>query len=284
MLLGEYGTPYRMLGSMLDVTELKKAEQEIKAMNEELEIKVARRTRELADLNRDLEQSNHDLQQFASVASHDLQEPLRKILIFSNLLRDRFGEALDGVGLTYIDKVLHAAQRTKSLVTDILNYSSLNSQSYRFERISLSEIVSELLDDFELVIREKQAEVFSDVLPEADVIPGQIRQVFQNILSNALKFSRESVKPVIRITCESDGERVRIHIRDNGIGFDEKFSAAIFNLFQRLNSKDRYEGTGIGLAITKKIIERHNGQVMAHSREGEGAEFVVVLPLRQGAL
>lgn len=284
VLLGEYGTPYRMLGSMLDVTELKKAEQEIKAMNEELEIKVARRTRELADLNRDLEQSNHDLQQFASVASHDLQEPLRKILIFSNLLRDRFGEALDGVGLTYIDKVLHAAQRTKSLVTDILNYSSLNSQSYRFERISLSEIVSELLDDFELVIREKQAEVFSDVLPEADVIPGQIRQVFQNILSNALKFSREGVKPVIRITCESDGERVRIHIRDNGIGFDEKFSAAIFNLFQRLNSKDRYEGTGIGLAITKKIIERHNGQVMAHSREGEGAEFVVVLPLRQGAL
>jgi two-component system CheB/CheR fusion protein len=293
VLHNEYGTPYRMLGSMLDLTDLKKAEQAIRDMNEALEQKVALRTKELGDLNHDLEQSNHDLQQFASVASHDLQEPLRKILIFSNVLKDKYGPSLAEGGIGYLDKILHSAHRTKSLVTDILNYSRLSSQGFRFEQTSLTEVLSDILDDFELAIRDKQAQVQLDPLPEADVIPGQIRQVFQNIISNALKFTTEGVPSVIRISgqrvaaksfdapVDAQGPYVLVRIRDNGIGFDEKFSTAIFNLFQRLNSKDRYEGTGIGLAIAKKIVERHDGLIMAHSREGEGAEFMILLPLRQ---
>lgn len=270
-----------LVATFTDITEKKLGEQ-----------KVALRTKELGDLNRDLEQSNHDLQQFASVASHDLQEPLRKILIFSNLLKERYGASLVDGGGTYLDKILHSALRTKALVTDILNYSRLSSQSFRFERTSLTEVISDILDDLELAIRDKQAEIHLDPLPEVDVIPGQIRQVFQNIVGNALKFTHEGVAPVIRISGERviakrfdapadvKGPYVRVCIRDNGIGFDEKFSTAIFNLFQRLNSKDSYEGTGIGLAITKKIVERHEGLIIAHSREGEGAEFVLLLPLR----
>ena len=293
VLHDEYGTAYRMLGSMLDLTELKTAEQEIKAMNEQLEQKVELRTNELKEINEALEASNHDLQQFASVASHDLQEPLRKILVFSHMIRDRYMNHVEEGGGEYLDKIIHSAGRMKSLVTDILNYSSLSSQSSRFEVMSLGEIVSDILDDFEIRIQDKKAVIETGPLPELEVIPSQMRQVFQNLLSNALKFSKEGEAPFIRIHSVRVGARsttapedprgafYRIHIKDNGIGFDEKYSRTIFNLFHRLNSKDRFEGTGIGLAVTKKIVERHRGTIFAQSSENEGAEFILVLPLTQ---
>jgi two-component system CheB/CheR fusion protein len=279
---------------LTDVTEKKGIEQKLK-----------RNYVEQVTLNQALRQSNHDLQQFASTAAHDLQEPLRKILLFAHLLRDKQETGPGDGGLVYIDKILRSALRTQTLISDVLAYASLPTQGVPFTRTSLKDLVGDILEDFELPIREKQARVFLFMgpLPEADIHPAQIRQVFQNILGNALKFTRPDVPPVIRISADLvarpafdapplenpgtfqflRGVYVRIRLRDNGIGFNEQFSSAIFDLFQRLHSKDKYEGTGIGLAIAKKIVEAHRGVITAHGWEGEGAEFTLILPLRQPA-
>ena len=293
ILHDEFGTPYRMLGSMFDVTDLKNAEHKLSTMNEQLEHKVIERTQELEHINYALEQSNSDLQQFASVASHDLQEPLRKIQMFSKAIKDAIEE--NGNGNTdntshYVDKIIHSSDRMRSLITDVLNYSRLSDNNSTFEMCDLNEIVKGTLEDFELTIKEKNATIQVGELPVLPVIPGQIRQVFQNLISNALKFSKKNVPPLIRITSQplakrsfmsmtqKDGPFYSITISDNGIGFDPQFSNNIFNLFQRLHSKDKFEGTGIGLAITKKIVEKHNGLIRADSKEDVGATFVIILP------
>jgi signal transduction histidine kinase len=181
----------------------------------------------------------------------------------------------------------------KALIIDILNYSKLSSNEFAVEDADLNEVLKELLEDFELIIEEKGVIINNNGLPRIQANKGQVRQVFQNIISNALKFSIPGRPPVISISSKTikeksftaeespDGEYCLINIKDNGIGFDEKYVDNIFALFQRLNSKDQYEGTGIGLAIAKKIIDKHNGMITAHSREGEGAEFLIVLPLKQ---
>jgi two-component system CheB/CheR fusion protein len=293
ILHDEFGTPYRMLGSMFDVTDLKNAEHKLSTMNEQLEHKVMERTHELEQINNALEQSNSDLQQFASVASHDLQEPLRKIQMFSKIIKESIEENSNGnTGDTshYVDKIIHSSDRMRSLITDVLNYSRLSDNNSTFEMTDLNDIVRGTLEDFELTIKEKNAKVEVGELPVLPVIPGQIRQVFQNLISNALKFSKKNVPPLIRITSQAlakrsfmsmpqkDGPFYSISIVDNGIGFDPQFSNNIFNLFQRLHSKDKFEGTGIGLAITKKIIEKHNGLIRADSKEDVGATFVIILP------
>jgi two-component system, chemotaxis family, CheB/CheR fusion protein len=293
ILHDEFGTPYRMLGSMFDVTDLKNAEHKLSTMNEQLEHKVIERTQELEHINNALEQSNSDLQQFASVASHDLQEPLRKIQMFSKAIKDAIEE--NGNGNTddtshYVDKIIHSSDRMRSLITDVLNYSRLSDNNSTFAVTDLNEIIKGTLEDFELTIKEKNATIQVGELPVLPVIPGQIRQVFQNLISNALKFSKKNVPPLIRITSQplakrsfmsmvqKDGPFYSITISDNGIGFDPQFSNNIFNLFQRLHSKDKFEGTGIGLAITKKIVEKHNGLIRADSKEDVGATFVIILP------
>jgi two-component system CheB/CheR fusion protein len=293
ILHNEFGTPYRMLGSMFDVTDLKNAEHKLSTMNEQLEHKVMERTHELEQINNALEQSNSDLQQFASVASHDLQEPLRKIQMFSKIIKESIEENGNGSSEDtshYVDKIIHSSGRMRSLITDVLNYSRLSDNNSTFEMTDLNEIVKGTLEDFELTIKEKNAKIEVGDLPVLPVIPGQIRQVFQNLISNALKFSKKNVPPLIRITSQplakrsfmsmiqKDGPFYAITIADNGIGFDPQFSNNIFNLFQRLHSKDKFEGTGIGLAITKKIIEKHNGLIRADSKEGVGATFVIILP------
>ncbi|TDX01683.1 phospho-acceptor domain-containing protein [Dinghuibacter silviterrae] len=288
--------PQGLVATITDVTEKKRVEQQLKSNYVEQ-----------VTLNRALRQSNHHLQQFASTASHDLQEPLRKILLFSQLLKDKYGPDLQEGGLVYIDKILRSALRTQSLITDVLAYASLPTQGVPFERTSLKNLLADILEDLELVIREKKARIFLFMgpLPDADVLPGQIRQVFQNILGNALKFTRDDVPPVLRISADliarpafdapalelldpgtalsERGTFVRIRFCDNGIGFDPQYAGTIFDLFQRLHSKDKYEGTGIGLAITKKIVEAHGGMITARGREGEGAEFTLLLPLRHRA-
>jgi len=248
---------------------------------------------QLARMNHALEMSNHDLQQFASVASHDLQEPVRKILIFSNLIKERCNEDIPKECGQYIDKIVGSAARMKTLIIDVLNYSKLSANQKEFHSVDLGAVVEELLEDFELIIKEKNAMVTVGNLPTIEVNKGQIRQVFQNIFSNALKFSKEGIAPVIQIKAkrlkeksfsssqEANGPFCLISIKDNGIGFDEKYRNQIFALFERLHSKDSYEGTGIGLAITKKIIEKHNGLVHAKSHPGGGAEFLLLLPIEQ---
>jgi two-component system CheB/CheR fusion protein len=266
---------------------------EQKVINEVLEQKVAQRTAELKKTNIELENSNNDLQQFASVASHDLQEPLRKIHMFSKLIKDKYSKQLEEGASDYLDRVLNASVRMRSLITDILNFSKLSANTHHFEPTNLNIIIHAILDDLEIAILEKKAQVHVASLPVLEVIPGQIRQVFQNLVSNSLKFMKPEMQPVITIEAhrvreksfnsiiDESGPFCLITVKDNGIGFDEQFKNSIFTLFQRLHSKDKFEGSGIGLAITKKIIDKHNGLITADSKNGEGATFTILLPVQQ---
>lgn len=269
----------------------KKAEKALQESNLSLEEKVRERTQELLDINRELELSNTELQQYASLASHDLQEPLRKIITFIRIIDDRFLPDTPEAKM-YIQKVVSSSERMRNLINDLLNYSKLSMSSH-FAPSNLNSILTNTISDLELSIREKNAQIIIESLPEIESISGQIRQIFQNILSNALKFTKTDVSPVIRIWGErvdkksidapvSDlGPFLRLYIQDNGIGFNEIYLEKIFTIFQRLHGKSEYEGTGIGLAIVKKIVEKHNGLLTAKSREGEGTTFILVLPVQQ---
>lgn len=274
-----------------EVESRKLAHQALEEVNFLLEDKVRDRTKELVQANKELELNNIELQQYASVASHDLQEPLRKIMTFANMLADRYmRDNPDAEQL--LKRILASSERMRSLINDLLNYSKLSVVS-PFISADLNHIVEETIADLELSINEKGAQVIVEHLPQAEVIPGQMRQVFQNIISNALKFSQKDTQPVIKIWAEridkkdptslsnSMGEYLRICVQDNGIGFDEMFLEKIFTLFQRLHGRTEYEGTGIGLAIVKKIIDKHNGLITAKSAEGEGTTFIIVLPIKQ---
>lgn len=278
------GAIVRWVGTFTDIHQQKMA-------NEVLEHKVELRTKELVDKNQELETTNHELQQFAWVVSHDLKEPLRKIQTFSHLIKDKYLTGNDEA-ISYLNRSISSSARMSRLISDLLDYSRLSVTAY-FQPTDLNALVDELLADFDETIREKKAIVRKDRLPVIETIPSQIRQVFQNLISNALKFSRPEVAPVIDIRYEiisekdpgapaaPDGPYCRISIRDNGIGFDEKFLDRIFVIFQRLNNISAYEGTGIGLAIAKKIMDKHNGLISARSVEHEGSEFIIVLPLVQ---
>jgi PAS domain S-box-containing protein len=263
-----------------DLTAIKENTRQLKAKNDELEL-----------MNVALELSNHDLQQFASVASHDLQEPLRKIQIFTHLLKEKFYDQLSDLPKQYLEKITSSANRMKVLIVDILNYSRLSAKDNQFEKVDLNGMITELLDDLEFTIKEKNANISVGALPALEVNHGQIRQVFQNLISNAIKFARHGVDPKVQIFCHDSTSEVMvedvskdfvyIHIKDNGIGFEEKYAKSIFNLFEKLHSKDVYEGTGIGLAIAKKIIEKHHGNISVVSAVDVGTEFVISLPLNQ---
>jgi len=260
-------------------------------MNDVLEARIRERTEELEKTNQELEASNNELLQFASVASHDLKEPLRKIHMFSNLIKDRYLAGMDGAA-DYMDRIISASARMTKLINDLLTFTRLSVNSV-FEKVDLNTVVNEVMSDLELSINEKGAVIEVDDLPEMEIIQGQMRQVFQNLISNALKFSKKDEKPSIRITSErvddcsldahrqKNGDYCRIVIKDNGIGFDNQYAEKIFTIFQRLHSREKYDGTGIGLAITKKIIEKHNGLIRAYSNENEGATFILLLPLKQ---
>jgi PAS domain S-box-containing protein len=266
---------------LTDLTAQKKTEKELKAKNDQLEV-----------LNDALAKSNNDLQQFASVASHDLQEPLRKIQVFSKFLKDKTFAELPESSRNYLEKIIASASRMKILILDILSYSRLSASDMHFEPVDLGTILNDILEDFEISINEVNADITIGPLPVVEVNRGQMRQVFQNLLSNALKFTRPGIRPVIvvktkelhakelGVSLPNEGDYCRISIRDNGIGFDEKYASSIFSLFEKLNSKAMYEGSGIGLAIAKKIIDKHHGVIFAKSKEGEGAEFNIILPLK----
>ncbi|TWF44138.1 phospho-acceptor domain-containing protein [Chitinophaga polysaccharea] len=287
----------QMHQSLKEEVEVRKLAQEAliahqQQVNDMLEQKVRERTEELREINKSLEASNHDLQQFASVASHDLKEPLRKIQLFGAILRDKFLQ-MNPSALSYMERIVSSSERMARLINDLLNYSRLSGDSI-YELTDFNVIVDEILSDLELMILERGAVIAVEKMPQIEAVRGQVRQVFQNIISNALKFSRKDVAPRVEITAEtvtdlnpdsaafSGGHYCRIVIRDNGIGFNEKYLSKIFTIFQRLHTAEVYEGTGIGLAIAQKVIDKHGGIITARSREGKGATFIIVLPLRQG--
>lgn len=281
----EHGAIVKWFGTCTDIDDQKRAEQL-------LEDKIQSRTRELKLLNKRLEASNSDLLQFASVASHDLKEPLRKIHFFSGLIREQLPEDINGTIATYIDRIIKASSRATNLINDVLSYSRLSNDNL-FTKVDLNKIVQEILQDFELVIQEKDAQIKVEKLPVITAVPGQMRQLFQNIINNALKFHKPNQPPFIQIACNSiekndyadlkdtKGVVYEIKIKDDGIGFDNQYAQKIFSLFQRLNNKEKYEGTGIGLAIANKIVERHQGLIVAKGETGKGAEFNIILPEEQ---
>ncbi|SEV98344.1 hybrid sensor histidine kinase/response regulator [Chitinophaga arvensicola] len=286
----------QMHQSLKEEVEVRKLAQEAliahqQQVNEMLEQKVRERTEELREINKSLEASNHDLQQFASVASHDLKEPLRKIQLFGAILRDKFLH-MDPNALSYMERIVGSSERMARLINDLLNYSRLSVASI-YEITDFNKIIQDILIDLELMISERDAMISVEKMPHIEAVPGQIRQVFQNIISNALKFSRKDVSPELHITAETvtdlnpdsaaftGGQYCRVTIRDNGIGFNEKYLSKIFTIFQRLHTSELYEGTGIGLAIAKKVIDKHGGIITARSKEGEGSSFIIILPLTQ---
>jgi signal transduction histidine kinase len=237
----------------------------------------------LAEANAALECSNRALQDFVSIASHDLQEPLRKVGTFANMLRERCGEAIGEQGNSYIERVLDANRRMQSLITALLEYSRLSTMANPFMETDLVQLIQEVLGDLEVRIDRTGGEVHVGDLPTVQADPTQMRQLFQNLIGNALKFHREGEKPIIKVSgSTADTGNLQIIFEDNGIGFDEQFVDKIFAPFQRLHGRSsQYEGTGMGLAICRKIVERHGGAITATSEPGVGSTFIVNLPVKQ---
>lgn len=257
--------------SFHDISHLKNIEQELKN-------KIT-----------DLQKSNDELEQYAYVASHDLQEPLRKIRSFGSYLQDTQSNKLDEKGQQLLDKIMSAADRMSLLIKDILSYSSLKKKS-DFIPVDLNEIVKTVQQDLDLLIIQKNAIVKCEVLPTIEAVPLQMTQLFYNLLTNSLKFAKENEPPLIKIACTqlSPGEKkssfskqmnyYEIVLSDNGIGFDQAHADQIFGLFKRLNNRQVYPGTGIGLSLCKKVVENHNGEIYATGKEGDGASFHIFLP------
>lgn len=227
----------------------------------------------------ELRRSNTELEQFAYVASHDLQEPLRKITAFGDRLRQRFSPCLEDDGRDYLERMTGAAQRMRHLIDDLLEFSRVTTRGQPFEPVSLADVARGILSDLEVRIAELSATVHVGDLPMVDADPHQMQQVLLNLVSNGLKFHRKDVPPVISLTGRmTEYGQVELTVRDNGIGFDERFSDRIFRPFQRLHGRDAYEGSGIGLAICQRIVQRHGGTIQVRSTVGEGSVFTVTLP------
>lgn len=252
---------------------------------------LAKNFEELKTTNEKLEASNLDLLQFASVASHDLKEPLRKVQAFGNLLQSKLGGKLENEEATYLNKMINATMRMQLLIEDVLTLSKLSNTEVLFEETNLSKILKRIEEDLEIIIKEKGAKLIIEELPEVEAVPGQMHQVFQNLVSNALKFNDKPnpaitikqidiPKDIVKRLNINPSKYVCIEVKDNGMGFEEQYKEKIFGIFQRLHGRN-YEGTGIGLAIARKIIENHRGFIEAKSQVGEGTAFYVTLPVQQ---
>lgn len=258
--------------------------------NEELEAIVKDRTRAIERYSQELKRSNRELQDFAFVASHDLQEPLRKIRAFGDRLNDLLQSSEPSPQiLDYVRRMQSAADRMSLLIYDLLEFSRVSTRPSQFETISLQAALDDVLDNLSESISAKSALITADSLPSIDADPTQMRQLLQNLVANALKFTAPSVQPRIHVHgetfrrgSESDSETwLRLKVSDNGIGFDPRFASRIFTPFQRLHGRHEYSGSGIGLAVCRRVVERHGGSISAESRPGHGSVFTVELPLYQ---
>lgn len=275
-------------------------EKKLVAINKSLELEIQERmaseekvkqlNRQLLENIASLESANKDLDRFAFMASHDLQEPLRKIRTFSDRLFVKYKESLDEDGKANLHRIQKAAERMQNLITDILTFSKISSERIEFIESDLNKIISEVVIELDEEVKAKEARIQVGQLPLLQVNPGLIKPLFQNLIGNALKYSRKNATPTITIKSEtglknvSKGDTIRnycrIYVEDNGIGFDQRYAEEIFGMFKRLHRNSEFEGTGIGLALCKKIVEQHNGFISARSKIGEGSTFIVSLPLQ----
>ena len=236
----------------------------------------------LADQHRELERSNDALDEFAAVASHDLQEPLRKILSFGEQLVATAGPALEGDARRHVERMLGAADRMRTLISDLLTYSQVATRVVPFAATNLAKVAREVVADLEATIADAGGRIEIGELPVIDADTAQMRQLLQNLLGNALKYRRKDVPPVVRLSSAcSGGRNCTITVADNGIGFNDRYAEKIFKMFERLHARTQYAGSGIGLAICRKIVERHSGTIAATSTAGQGATFTVTLPITQ---
>jgi signal transduction histidine kinase len=269
----ENGLAYKVIGTTRDITRLKEYEQE-------LEVKID-------ELNR----SNRDLEEFAYIASHDLHEPLRKLSTFGQRLASTAQEELSPVNRDYLGRMLNAADNMRNLIDNLLQFSRVTRGTDNFITTDLNRILDEVISEQELKIEETGAIIHRTPLPEMNVIPSQLKQLFNNLLHNALKFIRNDVQSIITFHCEPirPEEKFRyklkphisyhrISVSDNGIGFDPVYSDKIFQIFQRLHGKSEYPGSGVGLAICRKIADNHKGVIFAESEPGQGSRFTIILP------
>lgn len=233
----------------------------------------------------ELRRSNEDLQHFANLVSHDLREPVRKIKTFMGLLKREIKFDTSAVFKRYLSRIDHSAERMENIIEGILNYSAADKKKHIVEWIDLGEILEDIKIDFELVINDKNAQIVHFGLPKIEGAPILIQQLFYNLVQNALKFSKPGEFPYIEINSKiiqnNDRAEAQISIQDNGIGIENQYTERIFNAFERLHSKDQYEGSGLGLSLCRKIVNRHGGQITAVGEAGKGAEFILTLPLEQ---
>lgn len=273
-------------------------EQKLSSINRSLELEIKERIASedrVKDLNRQLleniqqlESTNKELDRFAYMASHDLQEPLRKIRIFSERINENYSQTIGEEGRTYIEKMQSACIRMQNLIDDILAFSKISAPKESMVKTSINDLVNEVVTDMDQEIRDKNAKVIVDQLPELTVNQGLIKSLFHNLINNSLKYSKKDLSPVISITTRgngtSDEESVsprkyhRIYVKDNGIGFEQQYAEQIFTMFKRLHAGPEYKGTGIGLAMCKKIVEEHHGYISARSAVDEGTTFTISLP------
>lgn len=265
--MDENGRSERYVSVRFDITQRKMAEEQLSVYAKKLEV------------------SNQELQDFASVAAHDLQEPLRKVHSFAERLSVKSKDALTPESMDYLERIQTSAQRMQTLINDLLAYSRVTTRAQPFLNVDLNQVLAQVVSDLEVRIQQSNAKVEWSELPTLKMEPTQAHQLFQNLVSNALKFRKEGEAPHVRISArvvddafEPGGGSYEILVEDNGIGFDEKYLNRIFTIFQRLHGRHEYEGTGIGLSICRKIVDRHGGSITARSRPGEGATFVVTLP------
>ena len=267
----EKGDPSTILGVVQDIQDQKEFERALK--------------RKIEESTSELRRSNDDLLHFANVVSHDLQEPVRKIKIFNTFLKNEIADQLPDRSLMHLNKISHSANRMQCIIEGLLAYSTIDKSTQPVEKIFLNDLLENISTDLELIIKEKSAILIINDLPEIEGAPILIQQLFYNLIQNALKFTKANQPPRVIITSTlktiNSVKSVEISFKDNGIGLDPIYTEKIFAAFERLHSKNEYEGNGIGLALCQKIINRHNGTIMAKGEKGNGAEFIVTLPLQQ---
>lgn len=280
---GETDDPLIILGQQLNDTT-RNLDRKIKQIQETTE-KLKKNEEKLLIYSNQLEKSNRELEQFAYIASHDLKEPLRKLNFFSERLKMNYHAFIDEKGKEYLDRMMNAVGRMERLIMSLLQYSRVTTKAQPFEKVDLNDIIKGVLGDLEIRIHETGAEIRTENLPVIEADPLQMRQLFQNLIGNAIKYKRENVQPVVtihaHIKSNDDNNTCEIKIIDNGLGFDNKYKEQIFGLFKRLYNRNEYEGTGLGLAICKKIVDQHHGVISAFSKSGEGSTFCIELPLQQ---
>ncbi|MBE2236764.1 MAG: HAMP domain-containing protein [Caldilineaceae bacterium] len=281
-----------------EIDSHRQTQEELRILNSSLEERIAERTRELELLATDLTRSNKELQEFAYVASHDLQEPLRKVRAFGDRLAARSRAQLDEVSRDYLTRMENAAERMQALIDALLTYSRVTTQAQPLSAVNLHQVASEVVSDLEIQIERLHGEARIGALDTICADPLQMRQLLQNLIGNALKFHQEDVAPIVHLTgrwlapgdphralhpaCNDDVPVYELCVTDNGIGIDAQYTERIFQVFQRLHGRNQYEGTGVGLAICRKIVERHNGIITVQSTPGLGSQFVILLPMMIG--